>query len=105
MTARLDARKAVHAFFELKRVALKVSEGNPLEKSIKRDFLGRMNALARDTELQAIDATEAGRSVDAVIQEATKHLETLKKETLGGLPLEGPLGVPYRTVAEVIKGL
>jgi len=63
MSKRIENRKVVQDFFEVKRKALSVRGifDFSYENKMKRRFLAEMNALARDFEHKAIGLADRGK--------------------------------------------
>jgi hypothetical protein len=100
-----SARKVVTGFFEGKRKALNISEGDDFEKGIKRDFLGRMNSISRDMEADAIDWGEKKEGEAAILSRASAAFEKLKKDFVRGRKGDDPVLKPYQGVLEKIEKL
>jgi len=107
MKKRMEARRAVQEFFESRRKMLKVGPfwDFSAENRFKRDFLARMNAIARDLEHKAMKMADEGREWTSVLEEAKEKLEKLKEEFLKELGEGTPWEGKFASLRELIKSL
>lgn len=105
MKKRMEARRTVQEFFKSKRKALNVGPfwDFSAENRFKRTFLARMNAIARDAEMEAMRLAEKGSDWNVALQKAQMRLEELKKDAFKELGE----GAPWenRKLIELIRSL
>ncbi len=103
---RIKAREDVARVFEEVRKKIKV----PIFPRSRRDvllrqFLGRMNSIARDFEERAMNLADAGKNWTHLVEEARKAIERLKQEYISMLKSE-PMGeVVNKELIEEFKKL
>lgn len=108
MEARVAARKLIQDFFTDKRKNLRVGGiwDFSLENRVKRQFLGEMNEIAKDLEMEAMAKAEKGDTGESVLKKAKEKFEKLQEDFTKNLGHGDPvIGKPYEKLIEIINGL
>lgn len=87
MEDRLQARKDVQDFFEIKRKAMK----DVRDKFVRQRFLAEMNGIAGNLETKAMGLADAGKDWSGVVKEAQEEFEKLKTEFVKRLGGDDPV--------------